>query len=88
LKNEAVAFLRLRREGASNQRNVGFGGARTGQMFAQVVAVGPRTFVREGAILRDKYREISRIKQIKTEKSCELEQAAPKNFPKGRVNSG
>jgi hypothetical protein len=29
----------------------------TGQMFAQVVALAPRTFAREGAILRDKYLE-------------------------------
>jgi hypothetical protein len=32
---------------------------RTGQMLAQVVALAPQTFAREGAILRDKYREIS-----------------------------
>jgi hypothetical protein len=31
----------------------------TGQMFAQVVASAPHTFAWEGAIPRDKYREIS-----------------------------
>jgi hypothetical protein len=44
---------------------------RTGQMFAQAVALAPAMFAWQGAILRDKYREISRVKQIKTEKSCE-----------------
>jgi hypothetical protein len=44
---------------------------RTGQMSAQLVAFAPGMFVREGAILRDKYREIYQAKQINTEKSSE-----------------
>ena len=42
---------------------------RASQMFAQLVPFAPGMFAWEGAILRDKYREISRIKQIKTVKS-------------------
>jgi hypothetical protein len=33
----------------------------TGQMFAQVVALAPQTLAWEGAILRDKYREIAHL---------------------------
>jgi hypothetical protein len=40
-------------------------------MFAQVVALSPQTLAWEGAILRDKYREISLLIQINTEKSYE-----------------
>jgi hypothetical protein len=52
-----------------------------GQMLVQSVALACATFAWQGAILRDKYREISLLIQIKTEKSSDLRQRFAENFP-------